>query len=163
MHSSRRALRRARSGLRRGTFRRPSLPLALRDIRVRCAGSRAGHVTRRNATSGPRNSVNRNHVQADRLRVRAYPPATIATVNQTSPTAELPHAMPRGQHGDSSLNPSADLQIETSASGTITGFEIRSFRSGQLSGFAAADGCPGGATYGRIFAVSIGRRAPFRL
>jgi hypothetical protein len=56
-------------------------------------GSRAGHVTSKNAARGPRNSVRRNHVHADRFRVRAYPPARIATVNQTNPTAELSQLM----------------------------------------------------------------------
>ena len=56
-------------------------------------GSRAGHVTSRNAASGPRKSVRRNHVHADRFRVRAYPPASIATVNQTNATAELSQVM----------------------------------------------------------------------
>jgi hypothetical protein len=56
-------------------------------------GSRAGHVTSRNAASGPMNSVSRNHVHADRFRVRAYPPASIATVNQTNATAELSQVM----------------------------------------------------------------------
>ena len=45
----------------------------------------------------------------------------------------------------------------TPASRTITGREIRSLRSGQLSGFPASDGCQGG---GRLGAYSCGLHRP---
>lgn len=55
--------------------------------------SRTGHVTRRKAAIGAKNSVKRNHVHADLFRVRAYPPARIATVNQSPPTVDNSHVM----------------------------------------------------------------------
>ena len=50
-----------------------------------------------------------------------------------------------------------DDRPTNAASRTITGREIRSLRSGQLSGFAAPDGCPGG---GHLRACSCGLHRP---
>jgi hypothetical protein len=80
---------------RKRNGQRADVPVVVSVIFV-VLGSRAGHVTSKNAARGPRNSVRRNHVHADRFRVRAYPPARIATVNQTNPMAELSQLMRRG-------------------------------------------------------------------
>lgn len=65
---------------------RPSARLARAMSNDRTHESAGGHTTSKNAPIGPRNSTRRNHTHADRFRVRANPPARIATVNHIAET-----------------------------------------------------------------------------
>ncbi len=55
---------------------------------VDCSTGNGGQTTSKNAAIGPRIAVNRNHAQAERLRVRAYPAARIATVSHIAETID---------------------------------------------------------------------------